>query len=338
MATAEELLASISTEEQVLTIDANTREIAIPVTVVNLGVASDDDVKRLYFRAPRHYGEFDLSTFDIRINYMNANGLGGIYVVNDTTVESDTDTLIFSWLVDRHVVEYAGDVSFSVCMKILDDVGVVIKEFNTAVAKLEVLKGLEPEQAVVENNPDAFDCVLARLYAVEAATGNGRDGYYSVIDVTQTDDGAVFRVINMDGETTARVSDGYTPVRGVDYWTSEDKSSLKDYIDAWAPSTVAVTLYKTGWENELQTVAVNGITSDNIVVIAPEPTYSNYAMYSRHCIRGISQADNSLTFKCESKPSADLVVHVAVYNRDTAVEKPGSIIVTDDDNGNVTIV
>lgn len=29
----------------------------------------------------------------------------------------------------------------------------------------------------------------------------------------------------MDGE------DGYTPVRGVDYWTEEDKQEIKSYVD-----------------------------------------------------------------------------------------------------------
>ena len=346
MATAEELLASIGAEEQVLTIDANTREIAIPVTVVNLGVASDDDVKRLYFRMPRQYGEFDLSEFDIRINYMNAGKFGGIYVVDDSTVEAATDTILFSWLVDRHVVEYAGDVQFSVCMKILDNDGVAIKEFNTAAVELKVLEGLEPEQSLVENNPDAFDCVLARLYAVEAATGNGKNGYYSVIDVTRKEDGAAFRIVNQDGETMANVYDGYTPVRGTDYWTIEDEAEIKQdvadctqqQINTWAPRSTTVTLTVNGWNNNEQTVAVSGVTTDNIVMVAPEPTYTNYNEYSKHSIRCVSQANDSLTFKCVEVPSFDVIVNVVIYYSSDAIENRGVVSVSDDDEGNVTII
>ena len=94
MATADEILAGAvevasegATQDKVLRIDNELRTISIPSTVKLLGVESDDDVNRIEFEMPRHYGEFDLSTFSVRVNYMNANGDGDIYKVIDLVAD-----------------------------------------------------------------------------------------------------------------------------------------------------------------------------------------------------------------------------------------------------------
>ena len=331
MATAEELLGRISeTGDEILVVDLNTRIISIPATLTILGVESDDDVKRVRFKVPRYCGEFDLSTFDIRINFENARGRGDVYPTEDDTVTDDGNYITFSWLVDRTAFVSAGNVKFSICMKLFDDLGVVIKEFNTTPATLPVLKGLETEEAVVENNPSAFDVVLHRLYAVEAATGNSQNGYYTIASVNETDEGVEITLVGSDGTHVATVKngtdgdDGYTPVKGTDYWTEEDKSEMsaaaKDYVKTWAPRTPSITLTASGWTDYQQTVEVAGVTSDNIVFVAPDPAADNYREYGDRRVRCIGQADGSLTFECATVPTTDLVVNVAVYFSATAIE------------------
>lgn len=151
MATANELLSSV--DEQVFIIDADLRTIIIPSTITNLGVESDDEVLRIPFRMPAHYCGIDLSTFVIRINYLNANNEPDVYEVTDSEVQLD-DTITFSWLVGRHAAEYKGDVHFIVCLKDIDDSGIVLREFNTTVATLPILEGLETEKKIVT---DYFD-------------------------------------------------------------------------------------------------------------------------------------------------------------------------------------
>lgn len=325
MATADELLATISdVSEEILTVDMNARVIVIPATIKVLGVESDDDVKRLHFNMPRHYGEFDLSEFDTRINFQNARGNDDFYLVPDVTTSDSDDTMSFSWLVDRVAFKYKGDVTFSICMKKYDESGVVVKEFNTTVATLPVLKGLETDKAVVEDNPSAFDSVLYRLYAVEAANELGKNGYYTVIKVEENDDGVVFSIVDQDGNTEAIVKhgtngvDGYTPVKGVDYWTEEDKtemkSNLKSYIDTWAPVEVEVTLLAESWVDNLQTVTVDGVTTNTTVFIAPEPSDENYDLYTECVVKCKSKADGTLTFTCKEVPSSDLIANVWISN------------------------
>lgn len=335
MATAEELLAATGATDQILFIDLNTRTIKIPGTVLNLGVMADDDVKRIYFQMPKQYGEFDLSIFDIRVNYMNAGKYGGIYVSNDATVDESTGIMTFSWLIDRHVVEYSGRVTFNVCLKLLDSNGVAIQEFNTTTAGLDVLTGLEPEEALVEENPSAFDCVLARLYAIEVATGLGHDGYYNVVRVEETDDGVIITVVDQNGETQAILKDGYVPVRGTDYWTNEDQTIIRNYIDTWAPRAVTVTLSPAGWNNYTQTVSVEGVTKDSILMVVGDPNDTNYEYYVGEEVKCIGQADGTLTFGCSSMPSVPVVASIAIfYNKE---EISGIASVTDDGNGNVYI-
>lgn len=156
MATADEILAESS---GILTIDLNSRQIIIPPTITNLGVESDDDVLRLKFEVPRQYGEFDLSTFENRINILNANGEPDVYEVDDVKVAEDEKYFTFSWLVGRFAVQYKGDVKFVVCMKKYTDETktVVEKEFNSTVATLPSLEGLETDAAIVAEYPDILN-------------------------------------------------------------------------------------------------------------------------------------------------------------------------------------
>ena len=117
MATAEELLsmegnAPNMAVNEVLVINSDLRTISIPSSVALLGVENDDDVRRLHFSMPKTYGEFDLSTFVVRINYLNANNEGDVYPVKDAKAEGDT--IEFSWLVGGFATKYKGDVKFIV--------------------------------------------------------------------------------------------------------------------------------------------------------------------------------------------------------------------------------
>lgn len=167
MATADELLSTIDTDKTLI-IDKDLRTIIIPSSVKNLGVESDDDVLRLKFSMPRMYGDVDLSDFSIYINYMNAKNTGDVYVVDDKTIADDTIT--FSWLVGRVALAYKGKVRFIVCMKKHDDNSNVIQEYNTTIASLPVLEGLETGETVIQQNPDIIEMLLTSLEPLVGTT------------------------------------------------------------------------------------------------------------------------------------------------------------------------
>lgn len=155
MATAAELLAATTPGDNTLIIDNYLRTIEIPSTITCLGVENDDDVLRLNFRMPRRIGDIDLSIFTVRINYLNAKGEDDVYLVEDLT--TDDDHLTFSWLVGPTATRYKGNTKFNVCMRIVDGDGYIQKEYNTTIATLPVLEGLECEESVVENYTDIIE-------------------------------------------------------------------------------------------------------------------------------------------------------------------------------------
>lgn len=167
----------------IFTIDSTLRRITAPSTVPNIGVESDEAVTRLHFSMPRTYGEFDLSEFVIRINYLNADGDGDVYAVDDP-VASDSD-ITFSWLLGRFVTVAKGHVRFIVCLKKVDETGEVIQEFNTVPLTMPVLEGLETAETVVQENPDILEQILLRLDELENSTPENiesKDNRVTIVD------------------------------------------------------------------------------------------------------------------------------------------------------------
>lgn len=83
-------------------------------------------------------------------------------------------------------------------------------------------------------------------------------------------------------------------------------------LGAQAQHTKAtVTLSASGWSNKQQTVTVTGVTADNLVIPGPAP--ASYAAYAENGVYCSAQAADSLTFTCDSVPSTDLTVNVAVF-------------------------
>lgn len=122
-------------------IDENLRIISIPPLGVVLGVEGDKDVNSAKFKIVRYYKGLDLSKFEIRINFANANGDLSYYTVKNLTVTDDT--LTFEWLVGYLVTKYKGTVRFVVRMIMTDSsTGEVQHAFDTTVGEARSLEGL----------------------------------------------------------------------------------------------------------------------------------------------------------------------------------------------------
>lgn len=130
-----------SEEEIQYIIDENLRVISIPPLGVVLGVEGDKDVNSAKFKMVRYYKGIDLSKFDIRINFVNANGDLSYYTVKNPTVTDDT--LTFEWLVGYLATKYKGTVRFVVRMITTNSsTGEVQQAFDTTVGEARSLEGL----------------------------------------------------------------------------------------------------------------------------------------------------------------------------------------------------
>ena len=116
---------------------------------------------------------------------------------------------------------------------------------------------------------------------------------------------------------------------GTDFDTLYPNTIVEQVLDDWPTSrldgtinktqitpdatytSTTVTLISGNWSNNTQTVSVPssvGIKSTSLVIVSPTPnSFSNYGDSGIYCS---AQANNSLTFICESPPSSDIIVNV----------------------------
>lgn len=167
MATASELLAGVEEVDKTLVVDNYLRVINIPSTITNLGVEYDDEVLKLDFKIPRYISDTDLSKFSISINYINSNGESDTYTVNKPTIYDQFIT--FTWLVGPTATRYKGNTKFNVCLKTINNEGVIEKEFNTTIATLPVLEGLEVDERVVTEYSDIIEQWRQELFEAEGS-------------------------------------------------------------------------------------------------------------------------------------------------------------------------
>lgn len=163
--------------EDICVIDSDMRIIDIPEQFKVLGVESDKDVKAMRFRIPKTYKGTDLSAFTISVNYQNARGTKGRYIVTDKKVSGDQ--IEFSWTVGKTATVYRGDTRFIVCMRLIGSDGVIKKEFNTTLATMTVLEGLEVDDPVIEQEEKDIIAQLLQIVddkskeTVQAVTEEG---------------------------------------------------------------------------------------------------------------------------------------------------------------------
>lgn len=163
--------------EDICVIDSDMRIIDIPEQFKVLGVESDKDVRAMQFRVPKTYKGTDLSAFTISVNYQNARGTKGRYIVTDKKVSGDQ--IEFSWTVGKTATVYRGDTRFIVCMRLTGSDSVIKKEFNTTLATMTVLEGLEVDDPVIEQEEKDIIAQLLQIVddkskeAVQAVTEEG---------------------------------------------------------------------------------------------------------------------------------------------------------------------
>lgn len=141
----------LSEESDICTIDAKTRVIFVPSTIVVGGVQSDKNAERIKFSCPKIVGDnLDLSKFSVRINFENVSSVDfnvsikDQYICDDVAVDGENVT--FSWLIGRNAARYMGTVRFIVCAVKTDSDSNISVEWNTAIAEVPVLEGIEIDQ------------------------------------------------------------------------------------------------------------------------------------------------------------------------------------------------
>ena len=246
MATALDLLMStkedvnlLSEESDICTIDAKTRAIFVPSTIVVGGVQSDKNAERIKFSCPKIVGDnLDLSKFSVRINFENVSSVDfnvsikDQYICDDVAVDGENVT--FSWLIGRNAARYMGTVRFIVCAVKTDSDSNISVEWNTTIAEVPVLEGIEIDQPQIgEQEKDIINQLLeltknTSAEAVQNVNSAKEQAIKDIQSVSQPD-------------TTLTIEGGLAEAKA----TGEAIGSLKeDFVEQFIENDGLISLYK----------------------------------------------------------------------------------------------
>lgn len=151
----------------ICTIDSRTRTIFVPPEIIVGAVQSDKNAERIKFSCPKIVGDnLDLSKFSIRINFENVSSVDPDISIKDQYICEDAsingDNITFSWVIGKNAARYMGTIRFIVCAVKTDSDSNISIEWNTTVAQIPVLEGIEVDQpSLDENNKDIINQLLA---------------------------------------------------------------------------------------------------------------------------------------------------------------------------------
>ena len=142
----------LPSDERTFDVDLSAREISVPTF---LSVSKDHRAETVYFLVDRYYEYKDLAQTSCIVEFINAAGEGGFYLVPFYDISSyprfiDEDDIaheakmLIPWLIEGDVTKVAGDVQFVLRFYELDDKNeAFIFNLRTKVATGTVLNGLD---------------------------------------------------------------------------------------------------------------------------------------------------------------------------------------------------
>lgn len=341
MATALDLLMDtkedvnlLSEESDICTIDAKTRAIFVPSTIVVGGVQSDKNAERIKFSCPKIVGDnLDLSKFSVRINFENVSSVDfnvsikDQYICDDVAVDGENVT--FSWLIGRNAARYMGTVRFIVCAVKTDSDSNISVEWNTAIAEVPVLEGIEIDQPQIgQEEKDVINQLLeltknTSAEAVQNVNSAKEQAIKDIQSVSQPD-------------TTLTIEGGLAEAKATGEAISSLKEDLGDLNNVIVPSKkVGKSNVSSGWtkkeviknidfkKNELYSIKIS---------LDYAPTDSAYVYISTSDdadltviqMKGVSKNTYAYT------PSSDYIAAKISF----AGNYTGSITITVDDGNN----
>lgn len=212
------------------TVDPITRTIKNNSAKATL-VQYDHNSEIFTFEVPRYVDGHDMSLCNrVEIHYVNTDSTNrqekvGVYEVEDFAVsEDDENFIVWSWTISGSATKFVGTLSFAFRFACLTDEVIDYAWSTTPFSGISVSKGLYNGEQVIEDNLDILE-QWSNMIGVSVET---------VVQTTASDEPNGVNIITLtltNGKKKSFiVRNGVTPVRGVDYWTEEDKQEIIDTI------------------------------------------------------------------------------------------------------------
>ena len=197
-------------------------------------VNNDHNSEQFTFAIPRYIEGHDMLECNrIEVHYININSSNretsiGVYEIYDLKeYEEQEGYLFFTWTVSMNATKHSGPLSFIIRFACLND-DQIEYAWNTLVnTDVTISPSIYNGEAVVEEYYDLLE-------QWEKKIGVGVENIEQTVKSTEPGGVNVITLILTDGSRhTFEVRNGTpgsTPVRGVDYWTEQDKTEIINSI------------------------------------------------------------------------------------------------------------
>ena len=202
------------------------RYITVPESLQKIGVQFDHNAETVTFDCPRYWDGHDLSKMKIYINYMRPNDSFGAYLCSDAEIDSMDNTIMhFNWVISGHVTEFAGPLSFLVCICDVDQNGDSTTHWNSELnTQMYISSGMKCRDAILGRYPDIITQLLNRMDSVEAV-------FAPTVEITEIEGGHHLKMIDVNGTYEFDVMDGNKGDKGDAFtysdFTAEQLAALK---------------------------------------------------------------------------------------------------------------
>lgn len=245
--TIEEALAAseaepVTDDDMQFWIDEHLRVISIPKNGVVAGVEGDKNVNKIKFGMNRYYHGFDMSELSGRILYSNAKGNKNYY--NITDMQTNGNTITFSWLVDADAVQYMGKTAFVVYLFKIQG-SELRQKFYSTLATLKVLEGMEVDSAVpVEKQTDIIERMKEEISAYAEEVKKSLPADYTAMTEQVSSLKEEFEkgnhFIDENFQTMKISGDRYDN----SYWNIETGIAVRTELDEWLAVELSVKEYE----------------------------------------------------------------------------------------------
>ena len=202
------------------------RYITVPESLQKIGVQFDHNAETVTFDCPRYWDGHDLSKMKIYINYMRPNDSFGAYLCSDAEIDSMDNTIMhFNWVISGHVTEFAGPLSFLICICDVDQNGDATTHWNSELnTQLYISSGMKCRDAILGRYPDIITQLLNRMDSVEAV-------FAPTVEITEIEGGHHLKMVDVNGTYEFDVMDGNKGDKGDAFtysdFTAEQLAALK---------------------------------------------------------------------------------------------------------------
>lgn len=216
-------------------IDPASRTVKSNGSSKSILIQYDHNSEILTFEMPRYIEGHDMKLCDrVDIHYINMSGKGqsniGVYEVQDFDVsEDDENTVVWSWTISNNATQIVGSLAFAfrfACVEPIDPDDPDAEPYDDYVwstlpyAGIAISSGIYNAESIVEQYIDILEQWVRKI-------GVGVDDVNQDVESTESEGINVITLILTDGRRESfNVRNGRTPIRGVDYWTEEDKTEI----------------------------------------------------------------------------------------------------------------